>query len=223
MKRAFSFGAMTLTAAWMLAGCYSNNRVGNDALSIGSKGGDMAGATYLATGIEVEIDGMTAPVGCSNGRAGVAFQMGATCGSAAIGDGPIFQTANCTGIGDSPPPSYMIGALFRNYDQSTGIPDGTTYDLSDPGHEHFITVMLGYQPVAMEPEYDYCTAPPTDLPDGGTYPASSGTVTVNHFATSNTPNPAMPTFNADVELTNVVVPSYDGGPAMKVVAAHLVY
>jgi hypothetical protein len=226
MKRVFSSGAAVLTAAWMFAGCYSNNRVGNDALSIGTArvdgGSDGAGATS-GVSLVLEIDGMTFQAGCTNGETGLSFRSGGTgsCGET-FGEGPTFTTMDCYDAVQAPPtvlPDYFVGVLFSNFDPATGIPVGTTFDLSQPGHEQFITVMMGDEDLTGT-EYEYCSTPPTDLPDGGMYPASSGVVTVNRFAPEDNPGQ---TFSTDVELSNVVVPSTNGGPTMKVVAAHMYF
>jgi hypothetical protein len=219
MKRVFSSGAAVLTAAWMFAGCYSDNRVGNNALSIATThvvdgGSDGAGATGAGS-IVLEIDGMTFQAGCPNGQSGTVFRSGGACGGS-FGEGPMFGSQYCPDSNPNVLPDYLVGALFNNFDPATGIPDGTTFDLSDPGHAQFITMLLGDQDLSGT-EYEYCSTPPTD---GGTYPASSGTVTVNHFGPDNNPGQ---TFSSDVELSNVVVPSTNGGPVMKVVSAHLYY
>ncbi|MDB4969987.1 MAG: hypothetical protein JWN44_5676 [Myxococcales bacterium] len=222
MTRVFSWGS-ALVLISLFGGCYSDHRVGDNSLTTGD-GGTGAVQMVPAASVQLAIDGMTFQAGCPNGHSGVGFRSGGTgtCGPlGATGAGPVFMTLQCY---DTPMqqmrPVYMIGTLFRNFNPGAGVGDDTTFDLSDPDHEQYITVMLGNQDLTGT-EYQYCSAPPQDLADGGTYPASSGTVTVHHFV----PDPGAPqgVFIADVELSNVVVPSVNGGPTMKVVSAHLYF
>jgi hypothetical protein len=216
--RLFSWGAAVVLAS-MFAGCYSDHRVGDNSLTATDGGGTLQ--MIPPATIELEIDGMTFQAGCPNGHSGVGLRTGATCGTGGSGVGPTFMTLDCY---DTPMeqirPIYFVGALFRNFNPSAQS-DDTTFDLSDPGHEHYITVMLGNQPDLTGIEYEYCSAPPQDLPDGGTWPASSGTVTVHHFAPDMGTSQGAAT--SHVELSNVVVPTVNGGPTMKVVSAHLYF
>jgi hypothetical protein len=218
MTRVWS-GGVTLLLAWMFVGCYSDHRVGDNSLTTAGDGGGTV-QTVPPASIQLEIDGMTFQAGCPNGHSGEEFAGGSPCGSSGNGEGPTFNTAQCYDAPTQPPlPVYDVGALFRNFNPAVGISDGTTFDLSDPGHEQYITVMLDNQDLTGTVNR-YCSSPPAELADGGTYPPSSGTVTVHHFV----PDPGTPgLFTSDVELSNVVVPSTNGGPTIKVVSAHLYF
>lgn len=218
MTRVFSSGVGALMVAALITGCYADHRVGDNSLTAGDGGGTVQ--MVPPASVQLEIDGMTFQAGCPNGHSGVGFRSGATCGTGGSGAGPVFMTLDCYDTPMPVLPIYSVGALFRNFNPGAGVGDDTTFDLSDPGHEQYITVMLGNQDLTGT-QYDYCSAPPADLPAGATYPASSGTVTVHHFV----PDPGAPqgVFVADVELDNVVVPTVNGGPTMKVVSAHLYF
>jgi len=171
-----------------------------------------------ADSVVLEIDGKAFQAGCANGHSGGGFRSGATCGSAGAGWGPVFESLECDDTLNQSPPVYFLGTLFRNFDRS-GVADGTTFDLSDPTHEQFVTVMMNY----MDPtrtEHEFCTASPPDS-DPGAYPPSSGTVTIHQLA----PDPGAPpnVFTSEVEVTNAVVPSVNGGPAITILAAHLYF
>lgn len=217
--RLLSWGAAVVLAS-MFAGCYADHRIGDDSLTVGDGG---AKGQVPAASIELEIDGMTFQAGCPNGHSGVAFRSGGSgdCGPPnSSGSGPVFMTLQCYDTPMQQLPVYMVGALFRNFNLQAGVGDDTTFDLSVPGHEQYVSVMLGNQDLTGK-EYEYCDAPQETPPDGGTWPAASGTVTVHHFV----PDPGAPqgVYVADVELTDVFVPSVNGGPDMKVVSAHLYF
>ena len=116
------------------------------------------------------------------------------------------------------PPIYYVGTLFRNLD-SSGINSDVTFDLSDLSHEQFVTVMMGYTD-ATRTQYKYCTSPPTDA-DPQQYPPSSGLVTLHRLV----PDPGAPpgVDISDAELTNAVIPSFNGGPPITILAAHLYF
>jgi hypothetical protein len=198
--------------------CSADHRVGDNSLTVSNNGaGDNPGVQPAS--VVIDVDGTTFQSACANGSSGMQFMGGSTCGAAGHGSGPEFDTAACS-IAQTPLPRYSVAALFRNFDSSIGIADGTTFDLSDPGHEQHLTVMFDNEDSGGN-VYRYCSAGPVELTDGVSYPASSGTVTVHHFVPYfdglNT------LYNSDVELSNVVVPPTDGGPTVKVVSAHLYF
>jgi hypothetical protein len=168
--------------------------------------------------IVLEIDGKTFQAGCANGQSGTGFASGASCGTGGPGWGPIFQSLECDQPLRQTVPSYTLGTMFRNFDRS-GVADGTTFDLSDPTHEQFVTVMMNYMDASLT-EHDFCTAAPAGS-DPTAYPASSGIVTIHQLA----PDPGAPpgVFTSEVEVTNAVVPSVKGGAAMQILAAHLYF
>ena len=192
--------------AWLSAGC-----------SAGS-GNAEPPTMWPSDSVVLAIDGKAFQAGCANGRSGGGFSRGATCGSAATGAGPIFHSLQCDNIPNQDPPIYFLGTQFRNFDPA-GISSELTFDLADPTHEDYVTVMMNYMDTTRT-EYDYCTAPPRDA-DGGAYPSSSGIVTVRRFV----PDPGGPAglYISEVEVTNAVVPSFNGGPAITIVAAHLYF
>jgi hypothetical protein len=168
--------------------------------------------------VVLELDGKAFQAGCANAQPGGSFQSGATCGTAGTGAGPTFHSLDCRQLLDQDPPIYFVGALFHGFDRNATVGD-VTFDLSDPGHEDHVTVMMNYMDETRT-EYEYCTAPPVGS-DPALYPASSGTVTIHQLA----PDPGAPPGDdiSDVELTNVVVPSFNGGPALTILAAHLYF
>lgn len=174
-----------------------------------------------ADSVVLQLDGKAFQAGCANGSSGGGFRSGATCGSAGTGAGPMFESLECDPSkppGSQQPPFYYVGALFRNLDPS-GTTSDVTFDLSDPSHEQFVTVMMGYTDET-NTQYKYCTAAPRDT-DPQQYPASSGLVTLHRLV----PDPGAPqgVDISDAELTNAVVPSFNGGPPITIVAAHLYF
>lgn len=205
MTRSTRSGAALLLAC-MLAGCGAHDGA---AASI---------PTIPADSVVLEIDGKAFQAGCANGSPGTSFLRGATCGTAGPGAGPIFHSLDCADDASQAPPIYFIGALFRNFDPA-GVTDERTFDLADPAHEDFVTVMMGYMDLTRS-EYQYCTAPPPDS-SGAAYPPSSGTVTLHRLV----PDPGAPpgVYLSEAEVTDAVIPSPDGGPTVKIVAAHLYF
>jgi hypothetical protein len=206
MTRVFS-SSVALLAAWMFAGCHSGD------------GGGPPPVLLPPDSIVLEIDGKAFQAGCANGRAADGFSQGATCGSASTGAGPIFHSVNCNDDPwDQHAPIYFVGTAFRGLDPA-GVDTDMTFDLSDPAHEQSVTVMMNYMDESRT-EYHYCTAPPREA-DGGAYPPSSGIVTLHRFV----PDPGSPQGDriSDAEITNAIVPSPDGGPAITIVAAHLYF
>jgi hypothetical protein len=189
--------------AWLFAGCRSS-------------AGDAAPPMMLpADSVVLELDGKAFQAGCADGHSGSGFTQGATCGSAAIGAGPNFHTIACDN--SQAAPAYFLGTEFRNLDAA--VSGDLTFDLSDPAHEGYVTVMMNYMDESRT-EYHYCTAPPREA-DGGAYPASSGIVTLHRFVAEPDAPPGVAI--SDAEITNAIVPSLDGGPAITIVAAHLYF
>ena len=170
-----------------------------------------------ADSVVLEIDGKAFQAGCANGRAAGGFGSGATCGSAGVGAGPGFQSIGCN---DDPyqVPIYFVSALFHGF-APAGIDDGTTFDLAAPDHEAQVTVMMNYMDVSRN-EYHYCTAPPVGV-NANAYPASWGSSPYGNLCASRRRLRAF--YQSEVVITDAVVPTADGGPAIKIVAAHLYF
>jgi len=166
--------------------------------------------------VVLEIDGKVFQAGCADGASGGGFMQGATCGSTGPGSGPLFHSLSCNKFPATDPPVYFVGTAFH---QASDLTAGTTIDLSQPGHEAIVTVMMNYMDETRT-ESHYCTAPPRDAGADG-YPASSGTVTVRRFALE--PEAPSGDYLSEVEVTNALVPSLDGGPAIKILEAHLYF
>jgi hypothetical protein len=200
MTRIVSLSA-ALFALQTLASCYADHRVGDNSPAV-------------TDSVVLETEGMTFPLCTPNGAS---FGSGATCGSAAPGSGPMFNTLSCP---NSMPPTYNLGVFFRNFSPS-GIVADTTFDLSDPGHEDYITVMLIVNRGPGQ-EYEYCTAPPLDADGGTTTTVSpSGTVIVHQFVPAA--GAPMGDYASDVEVVDAIVPPINGGPQYRVVSAHLYF
>lgn len=202
-----STAAPFLAAASLIAGCYSPS-------------GNAPPVMLPPDSVVLELSGKAFQAGCANGSSGGEFQSGATCGSAAIGAGPIFHSLQCdpSRVSNQQPPIYYLGALFRNLGPLSGTGD-VTFDLSDPAHEQFVTVEMGYTDETRA-EYSYCTAAPPDA-DPQQYPRSSGQVTLHRLV----PDPGAPkgVDISDAEISDAVIPSSNGGPAIRIVAAHLYF
>ena len=204
---AVSMFAACLFAVCTLAGCHS-----------AAVDAPVADAMLPPDSVVLELDGKAFQAGCANGHSGSSFGSGATCGSAGPGAGPSFHSLDCDDNPAQTPPIYFLSTQFRNFDPA-GVTGDMTFDLSDPNHEQFVTVMMNYMDDSRT-EYDYCTAPPADS-DPAVYPASSGTVTLHRLV----PDPGAPpnVYISEAEVTNAVVPSLDGGPPLTIVAAHLYF
>ncbi|HEX9102945.1 MAG TPA: hypothetical protein VF997_12120 [Polyangia bacterium] len=206
MKRAVSFLAAAMVTA-TIAGCHAASS-------------DPPIPLLPSDSVVLELNGKAFQAGCASGSSGGSFMSGATCGSAAMGAGPTFHSIECDPSMPSSqqPPIYFLGTLFRNLNPS-GITDDTTFDLSDPSHEQLVTVMMGYTDETRT-EYEYCTAPPRGTAPQQ-YPLSSGLVTLHRLV----PDPGAPrgVEISDAEVTNAVIPSMNGGPAITVLAAHLYF
>jgi hypothetical protein len=206
MRRIYASCAWLL-AAGLLAGC--------------SEGHGMSMPLHLppADSVVLQLDGKAFQAGCADAQpSGGGFLQGATCGTGGSGVGPTFQSLSCHNLPNQDPPVYFVGAFFHGVDRASGLAASTTFDLADPAHEQSVTVMMNYMDETRT-EYHYCTAPPPDG-DATAYPASSGTVTVHEFVF----DPQTPgDYTSDVELTNVVVPSPNGGPAITILSAHLYF
>lgn len=200
MRYAIS-SSTTLLALWMVAGCHSGSS-------------DSAPHAPPPDSVVLEIDGKAFQAGCANGSSGSGFTNGPACGSAAEGAGPSFDSVYCDTLQTGP--IYVLGTAFRNLD-AAGVSDDLTFDLSDPDHEKYVTVMMSYTDDTRT-EYHYCTAPPRGA-DGGSFPTSSGLVTLHRFVSE----PDALAATSDAEVTNAIVPSLDGGPAITIVAAHLYF
>jgi hypothetical protein len=194
--------SVALFAASMFAGCHSS----------GSDAPPQPGLP--ADSVVLEIDGKAFQAGCANGSSAGGFTEGATCGSAAEGAGPNFDSVYCDNLQTGP--IYFLGTEFRNLD-AAGVSSDLTFDLSDPDHEEYVTVMMNYTDDTRT-EYHYCTAPPLGA-DGGAFPSSTGLVTLHRFISEPDALAAV----SDAEVTNAIVPSLDGGPAITIVAAHLYF
>jgi|GEM_PF-6572106 len=157
----------------------------------------------------LEINGVTFDVQCDP-----AVHQGEIGGDGSAG--PDLDVRDCSAMPSLSDRTFLLRIRFRDLDPN-GLYPGTTFDLSDPGHAHYIHVQIAYQNQSKS-QYAYSSEGPD--PDAGVVIPSSGIVLARSFALVKSSGP-FDTYTADVELTDVVIPATNGGPSIKIVSAHL--